>query len=106
MPPFPKTHFWTKTNSNPTLIDQRRIELEKFFGQIVNEPVLRGYEEVKKLVRLCKQGEENRKRMSSIDLKAESTMERRSMSVGRSSPQPLKKSELKKAQARLSMIKI
>ena len=68
--------------------------------------MLRGYEEVKKLVRMCKQGPENKRRTNSIDLKAESTMERRSLSVGRSSPQPLNKGELKKVQACLSMIKV
>jgi hypothetical protein len=27
LPPFPKTHFWTKTNNNPELIEKRRVGL-------------------------------------------------------------------------------
>jgi|JI6StandDraft_1071083.scaffolds.fasta_scaffold05852_5 hypothetical protein len=43
MPDFPKTHFWKKTNKDPKLIEERRLQLELFFNTIVNDPLIRGH---------------------------------------------------------------
>jgi hypothetical protein len=43
IPPFPKTHFWQKTNNNPEMIEKRRMGLENYFSHVINDPYLRGY---------------------------------------------------------------
>ncbi len=64
LPPFPKTHFWQKTNASPELIEKRRAGLENYFSRIINDPYLRGYPEVKRIIRMCKKGAENKRRNS------------------------------------------
>jgi hypothetical protein len=64
VPPFPVTHFWVKTNNNPELIEKRRAGLEAYFSHIVNDPFLRGYREVKRIITMCKKNCRVRRRMS------------------------------------------
>ena len=66
MPEFPSTHFWKKTNNNPTLIEERKTKLENYFGIVVNDPFTRGHTSMKKFIRLCKL-EEKLQRPKSYD---------------------------------------
>jgi len=69
LPPFPKTHFWQKTNNNPQMIEKRRSGLENFLSHVINDPYLRGYPQVKRIIKMCKKGSICKRRLS--DLKTE-----------------------------------
>ena len=73
LPPFPVTHFWTKTNNNPQLIEKRRAGLEAYFSRVINDPFLRGYKEVKRIIALCKKKFKSRRNLSN-DKKTEITL--------------------------------
>ena len=75
LPPFPVTHFWQKTNSNPQLIEKRRVGLESYFARVINDPYLRGYPEVKRFIASCKKRVNNRRSLSN-EKKAEHGSER------------------------------
>lgn len=53
-PPFPKTHMFKSTNSNPEMIERRRAKLEYYLQQLVNNPLLRIYPEVESMLAECK----------------------------------------------------
>ena len=57
LPEFPKTHFWSRTNKNPQMIEQRRAKLESYFQIVLNDPFTRGYSAIKKMIRIFKVGQ-------------------------------------------------
>jgi hypothetical protein len=38
------------------MIEKRRMKLEAYFSHVINDPYLRGYPEVKQIIRMCKKG--------------------------------------------------
>lgn len=54
LPEFPKTNsfgFWNKTNNDHRKIEDRRRELEFYFTKLLNDPISRGWKEVRNFVR-------------------------------------------------------
>ena len=66
LPPFPKTHFFIKTNSDPILINERKAILQKFFSIIIDDPFTRGTKLIKKFLKSFKNEYRLRKSFSGM----------------------------------------
>lgn len=104
IPPFPKTHFWQKTNNNPELIEKRRIGLENYFSHVINDPYLRGYPEVKKIIYMCKKDSGPKRRMSGGKIKGEVAEKQRSYSFEKASTDYIPKEEWQRLRRKNTML--
>jgi hypothetical protein len=79
------------------------VGLEAYFSKIINDPYLRGYPEVKKIIRMCKKGSEGKRRRSGIK-NEDSTDVPRSLSFDKASVEIIPKEEWQKLRRKNTML--
>jgi hypothetical protein len=86
------------------MIEKRRLGLEAYFSHVINDPYLRGYPEVKKIIYMCKRGNEPKRRMSGGKIE-EVSEKPRSFSFDKTSADLIPREEWQQLRRKNTMLK-